>query len=134
MDHPVIRGVYGEIRYRPGTPVDGSCKLGCATLGSADDLIAILGEPNAIEDAEKVAYSWAGVLDLDGKRWAVALWDWKGSSEHGQWSLWSAGGKFELQVWLSYLRNCLDLRCADQMETQKRSIEDAMERLRPDTH
>lgn len=100
---------YGVLTFEPtARDAEGSHKMLGSTLGSASDLIALLGEPNREDDPEKVAYCWGGNLVWDdGRRVPVMLWDWKGSSEHGQWSLWSGGGIADCRAWDAYLRDAI---------------------------
>jgi len=52
----------------------------------------ILGfEPNVVDDPDKVVNSWA--FDVDGER--CAIWDFKGSHLHGQFSTYGSHDVFD---------------------------------------
>jgi hypothetical protein len=106
--HPVAT-TFGEFTVQAGVSVDGSCKLATLTGITLDEMQAILGD---CDPGDKTCYEFHGTLFQRGglfRAWSVSVWDWKGSCEHGQWSLWAGGGRYELDAWMAYLRAALVL-------------------------
>jgi hypothetical protein len=52
---------------------------------SYDDIVTILGEPNVADDPYKVRWSW-GLRVLPSNS-PLAIWDWKGSADRNEWSI-----------------------------------------------
>lgn len=53
-----------------------------------EDIVAVLGEPNVFDDFGKVRWSWGFRMMPDNK--PMSIWDWKGSADYNQWSIYGA--------------------------------------------
>ena len=66
------------------TPVNkvGPYRTGTLENISYDEIVEVIGEPNCVDDPDKVRYSWG--FKVDGKY--AAIWDYRGSHYYNSWS------------------------------------------------
>ena len=69
---------------KTGTLSSGGPQQHNSTQVTLHNLISILGEPNMIDDPDKVAASWQTAIDDE----PCACWDWRGSLWGGCVSTW----------------------------------------------
>lgn len=80
-----------DLEYLDTGELGDSAKIEMIGL-SYEDLVSILGKPNAIDDPYKVKYSWALLHKPTNTK--LFIWDYKGSYKNNTWSL--CGGTAEL--------------------------------------
>jgi len=62
----------------------GPYRLGSLTNVTYEQIVAVFGEPNVMDDPDKVRYSWG--FTVNGK--FAAIWDYKGSYLYDSWSVY----------------------------------------------
>lgn len=67
-------------------PMIGSHKTGSISRIDYDDIVTVLGLPNVQDDFDKVRWSWG--FRVLPENTPMAIWDWKGSSNMQEWSIY----------------------------------------------
>jgi len=108
-----IESTFGPLTCQPAAPGVSTFKQDCISGITLDEIQAILGESNdGACDPTKMSYCFEGAIFIRNGNFraiSVSLWDWKGSSEHGVWSLWAGGSIYEMEIWKAYIRGALVL-------------------------
>lgn len=110
-DKAPILTTFGPLTCQPSSMPANNCQMGTLYGVTLDEMQSILGESQDENcDPCKMGYAFFGVIFVRSgnfRAFSVGLWDWKGSSERGAWSVWAGGGMYEVEAWKAYLLGAL---------------------------